>query len=492
VRCCRWQPDAAYDLDAASAALEAAVPDGSAKQKSAGNGGNGADYSYYQEAPAEWRQLIRQILTGEGYHDATVRLAAKLVAAGVDDAAAVNLIRALMEETGADKDARWRARFDDVVRCVRSAREKYGAHATETPSSGPSFYAEMKGGIEMVDWLIKGVFAKDQISSVFGPPGSGKSSLATDIGFHIPAALPWRGHRVKKSASVVHFALERGRLIMRRLAAYKARTGLNDLPIAVQSGIIDLLNPSCVQHILDTMKVCEDRFGTNVGLITIDTWSKGIAVGGGKENEANDQNRALGNLRTVIDRHPGTHILTVGHTGKDESRGERGSNAKEGDVDLAIQISDADGIKLAEVTKANNRPPGLLTRFEMVPHVFGYDEDGDPCEVWYVSAEIPAEPSSAVKDGKRQKLSERQILALRALTDAVLDHGRDLPREWGMPRMLKMVTLDQWQERMVRDGLIPAGRHATTRLQELREALQVRNCVGVREGNIWDARRPYS
>ena len=188
--------------------------------------------------------------------------------------------------------------------------------------------------------------------------------------------------------------------------------------------------------------------------------------------------------------HPGTHILTVGHTGKDESRGERGSNAKEGDVDLAIQISDTDGIKLAEVTKANDRPLGPLTRFTMVPHVFGQDEDGDSIEVWHVSADIPAEPASST-DGKRQKLSEKQILALRALTDAVVDHGRDLPGEWGMPRMLKMVKLEEWQERMVRDGLIPAGRHATTRLQELREALQVRNCVGVREGYVWDARSPY-
>ena len=59
-------------------------------------------------------------------------------------------------------------------------------------------------------------------------------------------------------------------------------------------------------------------------------------------------------------------------------------------------------------------------------------------------------------------------------------------------RSIAKMTLDEWQERMVRDGLISVERHATTRLQELREALQVRNCIGVREGYVWDARSPYS
>lgn len=75
------------------------------------------------------------------------------------------------------------------------------------------------------------------------------------------------------------------------------------------------------------------------------------------------------------------HIATAGHTGKDVSRGERGSNAKLADVDLQVQI-DGETIKTATVVKANDQPLGLLTGFQLEPYDFGLDEDGDPFRIF--------------------------------------------------------------------------------------------------------------
>ena len=79
------------------------------------------------------------------------------------------------------------------------------------------------------------------------------------------------------------------------------RLGKPNLPIAVAGGIINLLNSGCVPTIIDTIRTAEAHFGCPVGLIIIDTFNKGIAVGGGDENSAKDQNITAANLQQVQD-----------------------------------------------------------------------------------------------------------------------------------------------------------------------------------------------
>ena len=233
---------------------------------------------------------------------------------------------------------------------------------TESPSPKP--------------WLIKGVLARDETSSWIAPPGKGKSSLLTDIAVHQGGGLDWRGFRTKGRSGVVYFALERADLVRRRLIAHKLRDGLRDLPIAVVSQTIDLLNRNCVDIIVATIQAAEQRFGCEVGLVIFDTYSKGIAAGGGDEDKAKDQNIVQANLRRVFDRGRHVHIAGIGHTGKDESKGERGSNARLADVDMQVQIA-GDPIKTVTIKKANDQPEGVLTTFKLEPFDFGPDEDGE-------------------------------------------------------------------------------------------------------------------
>src|ERR1035437_2247440 len=83
-------------------------------------------------------------------------------------------------------------------------------------------------------WLIKGVLAANENSTLIGPPGGGKSALGTDIAVHYAQVKDWRGHRIKEPGGVVYFAFERADLVKRRLHAYRLRDNLpTDLPIAV-------------------------------------------------------------------------------------------------------------------------------------------------------------------------------------------------------------------------------------------------------------------
>ena len=78
------------------------------------------------------------------------------------------------------------------------------------------------------------------------------------------------------------------------------------------------------------------------------------------------------------------HIATIGHTGKDETKGERGSNAKLADVDVLVQIT-GDVVKSATTKKANDQPDGPLTAFQLEPFEFGPDEDGEPFRTFILS-----------------------------------------------------------------------------------------------------------
>jgi RecA-family ATPase len=136
--------------------------------------------------------------------------------------------------------------------------------------------------------------------------------------------------------------------------------------------------------------------GAEIGLVIVDTFAKLIAAAGGDENSAKDQGAVFGNVQRVKNV-TGVHVALIGHTGKDESRGARGSNALLGDVDVMITIS-GEETKTVTITKANDAPEGPLFSFRSEVHEFGTDEDGDPITVNIVeAADAPAPASRSAK-----------------------------------------------------------------------------------------------
>lgn len=268
-------------------------------------------------------------------------------------------------------------------------------------------------------WLIKGILAENETSTIIGPPGGGKSAFVTDIAVGYARGKRWRGHRVKELGGVAYFAFERADLTKRRLRAYQLRDGLRvDLPIAVVGQIVDLMDPRCVDLLLQALKEAEQKFGCRIGLAVFDTYNKGIAFGGGDEDKAKDQNRVLGHLRRLQELYPRLHVCIVGHTGKDESRGARGSNALPGDADMQSQITAAGDIKIVTTVKANDSPEGELVRFRLEPFIFGVDEDGDAIQTYIVAPDII--PTSAVA-AKAEAKTSRGGRGMRALRDAIVE-----------------------------------------------------------------------
>ena len=235
--------------------------------------------------------------------------------------------------------------------------------------------------------IIKGVIVRGETSAWIAPPGGMKSALLCELAFAVASRADWHGYRAKQSGAVVYFALERADLTNRRLTAYLARCSedAERPPVAVVSAMIDLMNEATVKELVASIRAIEQDTGESVVLVIFDTFAKLIAAGGGDENLARDHGKVFANLQR-LKNEVGCHVALIGHTGKEESRGARGSNALLGDVDLMVTIS-GDIIKTATVTKANDAPEGPLFRFKSEMHDFGKDQDGDPITVNIISAD---------------------------------------------------------------------------------------------------------
>jgi hypothetical protein len=274
-------------------------------------------------------------------------------------------------------------------------------------------------------WLLKGVVAKDETSEWIAPPGRLKSALLTDISIHIASGTDWRGYRSKEKCGVVYFAFERADLVKRRLAAHRSRDELTGLPIATVGKIINLMNQGCVEVIVATIRSAEKSFGQSVGFVIFDTLAKGVAAGGGDENQAKDLGAALANLRRVQEV-TGAHIAIINHTGKDETRGARGSNSQDGDVDVMVQIGGEGAVKVATVTKANDRAEGELTKFKGEIAVLGIDEDGDEITTMIISTDDCGMVGGKA-DAKIVKLTDNERRAMDMLYNALNEGAKDPP-----------------------------------------------------------------
>jgi hypothetical protein len=263
-------------------------------------------------------------------------------------------------------------------------------------------------------WIIKGIFARGETSAWIGPPGSLKSALFASAAVSIASGTDWFGYRSKEACGVLYFALERADLVERRLRATADSLGITTkLPIAVVSTTIDLVRPQSVQAIINTIKEAEDAAGCFFGLCTFDTWPKLLAAGGGDENQAKDQGVVFANIQRVKEA-TGVHVALIGHTGKNEERGARGSNALDGHVDVMVALVGDGGIKTANVTKANDAADGPLFSFKSEVFDFGEDEDGDPITVNVVSRAEPRAASACSKPN----LTPNQKTAFAILHDA--------------------------------------------------------------------------
>jgi AAA domain len=87
--------------------------------------------------------------------------------------------------------------------------------------------------------ILQGVLGAGEFSLFVAKPGTAKSVLVGDIGCHIAAGMDWHGRKVKEGL-VVFYTAERKRLTERRVAAWRKKHGVTNIPFVLVGGKLDM------------------------------------------------------------------------------------------------------------------------------------------------------------------------------------------------------------------------------------------------------------
>lgn len=183
--------------------------------------------------------------------------------------------------------------------------------------------------IPPVQWIVDQVIQTDGLTVIYGPPKSFKTFVALDLALHIANGYRWR-QRPTRQTRVLYVAAEGAPGVGTRAKAWTRYHRGNLHNMAWIKVPPDLFNDDT-----ETSDITEIAAELEVGLIVIDTLARSIA--GAEENSAKDMGLVIGRVDRIKE-HTGSAIILVHHTGKDASRGMRGSNALQGAVDTSLEI----------------------------------------------------------------------------------------------------------------------------------------------------------
>jgi hypothetical protein len=143
-----------------------------------------------------------------------------------------------------------------------------------------------------------------------------------------------------------------------------------------------------------------------------------------------------------IRQETGAAVGFVHHSGKDTTRGMRGSNALLGAVDAAFAVEqDKDGVSRLSLEAQRDGDGSFAVAFELRPVELGTDDDGDP-----VVSCVVAPTEAAIAGKGRRKLTEAQKNVLNALTDALARGGTNVPPDPHVPLGVVGVKEGAWRD----------------------------------------------
>ena len=193
--------------------------------------------------------------------------------------------------------------------------------------------------IKPADWLIKDIFERDSIVSIFGQAKSGKSFVTVDMATCVANGKDWYGHKTKKSA-VVYLAGEGNRNISRRFKAYESLndTTLGNAPLFISTRGARLLDDKDHSLLKDTVNQVADNYD-EVGMIVIDTLQRNF--GQGNENSTEDMSAFIERVDDLKDEYNAAIVL-VHHSGHGTTARARGSSVIQASVDWEYKVVRSD------------------------------------------------------------------------------------------------------------------------------------------------------
>lgn len=196
----------------------------------------------------------------------------------------------------------------------------------------PAFWAHDHQDAE---WLAEPLLPAGRSVALFAPGGTGKSLLALWLAANIATGTdPFTG-RAQEPVDVLYLDYEMTESdLSERLEqmGYSDANNLSQLHYALLPSLPGLDQPEGGRAVVRLAELCNAR------LVIVDTFGRAVH---GDENDA-DTVRAWYRWTGLHLKHDGRAFLRVDHAGKDLAKGQRGSSAKNDDVDVVWQMTAKD------------------------------------------------------------------------------------------------------------------------------------------------------
>lgn len=292
--------------------------------------------------------------------------------------------------------------------------------------------------------FVQGVLIETGAVMVYGKSNSGKTFWVGDLSLHIAAGKMWNGRRVEQSG-VVYCVLEGGNGFMNRVAAWKARHGVTDLPFAAIPASLDLRSPDAdVHRLIAAVKAVAALLSIPLRLIVVDTLARAMA--GGNENSPEDMGALVRNM-DLIRAETGAAVLFVHHCGKDELKGARGHSSLQAAIDTEIEVVANDETKThsATVSKQRELRKGDVFGFRLGVVELGTNRHGEAVTTCVVGP-LEAGEQAPARGNKRGPRNKNPDMAARALENAISRYGAPLPYTDEYPRGVVGVPVGRWRD----------------------------------------------
>lgn len=186
------------------------------------------------------------------------------------------------------------------------------------------------------EWLIDGLLPAQGLIIPYGPPKVGKTFVVLSMGLHIAAGKDWCGRKVRQGV-VIYIAGEGLGGLALRIKAMRQEYGIPaDAPFYVRPKAVNFRDPQAVADLIAIAR--ETAAGRPIALVVVDTLAR--AMPGVDENSAQEVGIVIASCDMVKEQLR-CAVAPIHHTGKDQERGMRGSNAIHGAVDTTLRIKAA-------------------------------------------------------------------------------------------------------------------------------------------------------
>lgn len=258
-----------------------------------------------------------------------------------------------------------------------------------------------------INWLIKDILVDGGIATIYGESGSTKSFLAIDLAMHLATSSEWFGLEVNRGIPIIYTALEGFRGVVKRIKGWCKKNNLSPSNIFIDHDSLLLGEQGSVESFIGYYKACN----FNRGMIIIDTFN--MACPNLEENSAKDMSGVITKAKLIAEKLNST-VLIIHHSGKDESRGMRGSSSLKASMDTIIYVKqDRNGNCEWSLEKSKDSECGIRYGYRL--ETIELDIDGE------VETTCTVEMLGEILDkSKKVKLTSKQIRVLNLLKDRLL------------------------------------------------------------------------